>query len=91
MRIIATQFGVLFALLAFSSQLLSGSAFAIAATIGFMTGLAILASILLVDGAVDRFLMRKYGAPHAHGDDLPAVVQHGTSTPHSDGGAHKAA
>lgn len=60
MRIVATQFGILFALLAFSSQLLAGARLLPSLAVGAASGAAVLITLLLADTIVDRYLRRLY-------------------------------
>lgn len=60
MRIVATQFGILFALLAFSSQLLAGARMFPSLAVGAASGAAVLLTLLLADALVDRYLRRLY-------------------------------
>jgi hypothetical protein len=60
MRIVATQFGILFALLAFSSQLLAGARIFPSLAVGAASGAAVLLTLLIADTLVDRYLRRLY-------------------------------
>jgi len=60
MRIVATQFGILFALLAFSSQLLAGARLVPSLAVGAASGAVVLLTMLLADTIVDRYLRRLY-------------------------------
>ncbi len=107
MRIIATQFGILFAILAFSSELVAGRTVATASVVGLALGSAILLTLIVTDIAIDRYLARKYGVPtkgiieHAgeqvgggigdSGDDSVVAPLNGNASGNNNSGATRAA
>ena len=91
MRIIATQFGILFALLAFSGQLLVGKTLGQATLSGTAIGAAILLTLIATDTLIDRYLGRKYGIP-AEGIEEASIATDGVgnSRTHGTSGKHAA-
>ena len=91
MRIIATQFGILFALLAFGGQLLAGKTLGQATFSGTAIGVAILLTLIATDALIDRYLGRKYGIP-AKGIEEASIATDGgsNSRTHGTSGKHAA-
>ena len=91
MRVFATQFGILFALLAFSSQTLAGKPLGLSVLMGCSFGALVFSALLVTDTAIDRYLTRKYGVPQDRIDNAPTAHENGSTTLEQSGGHKQAA
>lgn len=84
MRIIATQFGILFALLSVGSELLAGTSVAGSLLFGVAAGAGVFLFLLGADVIVDRYLRRLYTRPAtdegARRDERVLTPSEGTGT-----------